>query len=203
MPHTGKKKDSQETSRLILLTAKNLFAEHGVNDVSMHQVAKAAQIGQGTLYRRYANKSDLCMELMKDNFQKFTVQLQFTLAELHTHSVHDRLLAAFQQQIRFFDDQFEWISVIGSQQRTCESNDKMVFNSPPYQYLFTTYQSLLSEAQHKGEIIEIDINFTAHMLITNLFPDSFLYLKEVLGYTPEQIALNYCQTSINPLFKKK
>ncbi|MCM2532951.1 TetR/AcrR family transcriptional regulator [Neobacillus pocheonensis] len=33
----------------------------------MNQIATEAQIGPGSLYRRYKNKGDLCLGLIKDN----------------------------------------------------------------------------------------------------------------------------------------
>ena len=44
--------------------AFSLFQEFGVENVSMHKIAKTAGVGQGTLYRRYANKSDLCLSIL-------------------------------------------------------------------------------------------------------------------------------------------
>lgn len=201
MSTIGRKKDSQEVSKHILHIAKCLFAEHGVGAVSMHQVAKAAHIGQATLYRRYANKSDLCMELMAENFKAFADDIRDRLDRLSTMPVQDRLTAVAQRLILFLDEEFEWISVIKLQHRSCEENDQTFFNSPPYQFLFTTYHSLLSEALKGNEIVDLDITFTAHVLITGFPPESYIYVREVLGYTSEQIADYYCQSFIKPLFK--
>ncbi|MFX3634917.1 MAG: TetR/AcrR family transcriptional regulator [Candidatus Pristimantibacillus sp.] len=203
MSTIGRRKDSQEVSKHILHTAKCLFAEHGVGAVSMHQVAKAAHIGQATLYRRYANKSDLCMELMEENFKAFANDVRNKLDAKSTMSVQDRLTVVAQRLILFLDKEFEWISVINLQSRQCEANDQTFFNSPPYQFLFATYHSLLSEALKNNEIVDIDITFTAHILITGFPPESYMYVREVLGYTSAQIADYYCQSFIKPLFKVK
>ncbi|MFF2092046.1 TetR/AcrR family transcriptional regulator [Paenibacillus sp. NPDC058174] len=202
MPAARKKKDAMEVSKTILHTAKLLFAEHGVESVSMHQVAKAANIGQGTLYRRYANKSDLCMDLMKDNFSTFAASIDKLLLDQKDSSVQERFTLTIHHLIRFLDDEFDWISVI-QVPRHCEPDQATFFNSPPYQFLYRTYQSLLLEAQEKHELIELDIEFVAHMLITSFPPESYMYLKKVKGYSTERIAACFCQTSIDPLFLPK
>ena len=43
----------------ILAAAERLFAERGVNAVSMDDVAAAAGVGKGTLYRRFTDKAGL------------------------------------------------------------------------------------------------------------------------------------------------
>ncbi|GGG74355.1 TetR/AcrR family transcriptional regulator [Paenibacillus radicis (ex Gao et al. 2016)] len=202
MPATRKKKDALEVSKTILHTAKQLFAEHGVESVSMHQVAKAANIGQGTLYRRYANKSDLCMDLMKDNFSTFAANIDKLLHDQKDSPVQERFNLTVFHLMRFFDDKFDWISVIQIP-RHCEPDQATFFNSPPYMFLYDTYHSLLLEAQEKHELIELDIEFTTHLLITSFSPESFMYLKKIKGYPIEKIAACFCQTSINPLFLPK
>lgn len=199
MTSSGKKKDPQEVSKIILQTAKSLFAEHGVETVSMHQVAKSAQIGQGTLYRRYANKSDLCMDVMKDSFAVFSNEVTQILNDLQERPVMERLCAVSRSVIRFLDEQFKWISII-QMHRTVEIEEPAFFKSPPYQFLFQTYHSLLAEALESRVIIDLNLELTAHMLISCFPPESYIYIKQVLGYSMQQIADHYCSTFVVPLF---
>ena len=48
----------------VLDAAARLFAEHGVEAVSMDQVAAEAGVGKGTLYRRFGDKSGLATALL-------------------------------------------------------------------------------------------------------------------------------------------
>jgi AcrR family transcriptional regulator len=48
----------------VLEAAARLFAEHGVEAVSMDQVAAAAGVGKGTLFRRFGDKSGLAAALL-------------------------------------------------------------------------------------------------------------------------------------------
>lgn len=51
--------DATRNRRRILAAAERLFAERGVEGVSMDDIAAAAGVGKGTLYRRFGDKSGL------------------------------------------------------------------------------------------------------------------------------------------------
>ncbi|HZG64870.1 MAG TPA: helix-turn-helix domain-containing protein, partial [Rubrobacteraceae bacterium] len=63
LPH-GERRDAAESRRRVLDTARELFEERGVDSVSMHEIGRAAGVGQGTLYRRYEHKGALCSALL-------------------------------------------------------------------------------------------------------------------------------------------
>jgi AcrR family transcriptional regulator len=52
------RRDAEVNLSRILVAARDLFAEHGY-DVSMEEIAVRADVGVGTLYRRFPNKADL------------------------------------------------------------------------------------------------------------------------------------------------
>ena len=52
------RRDAEQNLARILLAARDAFAEHGY-EASMEQIAAAAGVGVGTLYRRFPNKADL------------------------------------------------------------------------------------------------------------------------------------------------
>lgn len=47
-----------------LVAAESLFAKHGVDQVSMDDVASAAGVGKGTLYRRFGDKAGLGIAIL-------------------------------------------------------------------------------------------------------------------------------------------
>lgn len=56
--------DAARNRARILASAEALFAEHGVGAVSMDQVAAAAGVGKGTLFRRFGDKAGLAVALL-------------------------------------------------------------------------------------------------------------------------------------------
>ncbi|WP_143462983.1 TetR/AcrR family transcriptional regulator [Levilactobacillus enshiensis] len=65
------RKDATQNHQKILAAATDLFQKDGVAAVSMKDIATAAHLGPGTLYRNYPNKGTLCLDLVYNNLQKF------------------------------------------------------------------------------------------------------------------------------------
>src|ERR1043166_1680276 len=58
------RRDAAVHRQQVLDAAARLFAERGVQTVTMEEIAQAAGVGKGTLYRRYADKGQLVLALM-------------------------------------------------------------------------------------------------------------------------------------------
>ncbi|GAA1182873.1 AcrR family transcriptional regulator [Kitasatospora gansuensis] len=63
-PPPKERADAARNRAAVLEAAARLFAEHGVEAVSMDQVAAAAGVGKGTLFRRFGDKSGLAVALL-------------------------------------------------------------------------------------------------------------------------------------------
>jgi AcrR family transcriptional regulator len=58
--------DAARNRRRVLDTAAALFAEHGVAAVAMDDIARAAGVGKGTLFRRFGDRQGLLLALLDD-----------------------------------------------------------------------------------------------------------------------------------------
>jgi len=63
-PRRPERSDASRNRTLLLVAAARLFALNGVSAVSMDDVAAAAGVGKGTLYRRFGDKSGLAMAVL-------------------------------------------------------------------------------------------------------------------------------------------
>ncbi|GAA2831302.1 helix-turn-helix domain-containing protein [Kitasatospora sp. CM 4170] len=63
-PPPSERADAARNRAAVLEAAARLFAEHGVEAVSMDQVAAAAGVGKGTLFRRFGDKAGLGVALL-------------------------------------------------------------------------------------------------------------------------------------------
>jgi AcrR family transcriptional regulator len=59
--------DAARNRQRVLRAAEALFALHGAANVSMEDVARAAGVGKGTLYRRYSDRAALAVALLDDH----------------------------------------------------------------------------------------------------------------------------------------
>jgi AcrR family transcriptional regulator len=59
----------------VLTAAERLFSLHGVGAVTMDDVAAAAGVGKGTLYRRFGDKGGLAVALLDDRERALQQQI--------------------------------------------------------------------------------------------------------------------------------
>jgi AcrR family transcriptional regulator len=64
LPEKKERADALRNRRLLLDTALRLFQQQGVANVTMSEIAQAAQVGKGTLYRHFTDKGELIMALL-------------------------------------------------------------------------------------------------------------------------------------------
>jgi AcrR family transcriptional regulator len=195
----SERRDAVEHRRLILKTAQSLFDQHGVDSVSMHQIAKSAGIGQGTLYRRYNHKSELCFDLMKETFRGFMEEVDSYLEEAQGLPVRDRLEAVIRKVFRFLEDNSHWMGVI-QRQTMCSEDQTSAYDSQPYQYLHSVFRKLLEEGIGENQCRAVNPEFSAHAFINSMSPDLLMYLQKEKGFNPEQLYDCFHKQFIDPIF---
>jgi AcrR family transcriptional regulator len=77
---THLRRDAAANRERILDAARRLFADQGL-DASMDEVARAAGVGAGTLYRRFATKEALLDAILGDVFDRFRAFAEEALAQ--------------------------------------------------------------------------------------------------------------------------
>jgi AcrR family transcriptional regulator len=65
--------DARRNREAVIAAAKELFAEQGL-DAQMPDVAKAANVGVGTVYRHFPTKDDLVATLASDRFERLAAK---------------------------------------------------------------------------------------------------------------------------------
>ncbi|MBM7569218.1 TetR/AcrR family transcriptional regulator [Paenibacillus sacheonensis] len=190
MQQRNERKDAARHRELILDTASQLFHERGVEGVSMHQIAKSAGVGQGTLYRRYASKAELCMELMADSFQRFTSGIDHYLASSAGSPVRERLEGFVARLIEYMASEIEWLSAI-KPTVTCAEERIGLYQSEPFVYVVGKLKGLLDEAVQSGDARTEDTEFSAFAAAATFDAGMFFYLTKERGFTVEQIKAKY------------
>jgi AcrR family transcriptional regulator len=66
-PSRSERADAARNRQRVLRAAETLFALHGAANVSMEDVARAAGVGKGTLYRRYSDRAALAVALLDEH----------------------------------------------------------------------------------------------------------------------------------------
>ena len=188
------RRDAAEHRQRILEVARHLFAEHGVNAVSMHQIAMAAGIGQGTLYRRYAHKGELCMDLLHEHYERFVEEIATQLAAKATSPALERLESVLAKIVALLEDQGAMFGpVAGTEMRDGQCNESDISRhisyqrTPWYLWLHELFAGLLTEAVERGELASLDVPYTVDAILAALHPAFYRFQRQERGFTSERI----------------
>jgi AcrR family transcriptional regulator len=95
-------RNGAKTKELIARMAMKLFVEKGITETTIRDIAEAAVIAEGTIYRHYENKDALAWELFSANFTAFARELGELQAGHQTMRL--KLNAMIRQFCTFFDE---------------------------------------------------------------------------------------------------
>ncbi len=184
------RRDALEHRQRILQVAQNLFAKHGVHAVSMHQIAKAAGVGQGTLYRRYAHKGDLCMDLLHERHERLLTDVATFFAMNADVPALERLDGMLALSITFLEEQGALLSPVAFteiQETLCNDETAKTEHLPFYHWLHSIFSGLLNEAVERKELAALDTSFTADAILVTLNPMFYHLQRQERGLSPEHI----------------
>ena len=98
----NKMRPKDQTKELIARTALTLFVDQGIDGTTIRDIAAAAGIAEGTLYRHYPGKDALAWDLFSKNYTAFAGELQRIQAGHLT--LRAKLDAMVRQFCTFFDE---------------------------------------------------------------------------------------------------
>ena len=179
--------DAAANRALILKTAERLFAERGVANVCMAEIAEAAGVGKGTLYRRFAGKAELCLALLDSQMSEFQAEalarFRRQTAEGATHLT--QLADFLEALVAFTEIHAPLLSEV-------ERGGLLRVDAPlnvPHFWQFMTVSALLRAAARRGEVVaDLDLDYVGEALLAPLQIDIFRYQRDARGYSLERIA---------------
>ncbi len=181
------RRDAAANRELLLQTAELLFTQHGVENVSMADIAQAAGVGKGTLYRRFANKGELCLALMDAQLTEFQEAMLARMRQMAAQG------EPYMAQLDMFLDGLVHFTAL-HQPLLCEVQREGLFGnsmhlSLPHFWQHMTVSGLLQTAVQRQEISpELDVVYIADALLAPLKVDLFRFQREVRGFSLERIS---------------
>jgi AcrR family transcriptional regulator len=166
-PETGERADAARNRDRILCAAQRLFAERGASCVSMDNVAEAAGVGKGTLFRRFGSRAALARAVLSERERVFQEQIIRGEPPLGPGATaRDRLIAFGEAVIEMLDGHVELL--------IAAEDGEARFSSAPYAVYRLHMTLLLREADRN-----CDAELLAETLLAALVADLFLYLRDV------------------------
>ena len=184
------RRDAMEHRQQILQVAQNLFAKYGVHAVSMHQIAKAAGVGQGTLYRCYTHKGDLCMDLLRERHERLLADITTLCTAKADTPALERLDGVLALCVAFLEEQGALLGPVAF----TEMRETMCHDEAPdpqrlsfYIWLHNVFAQLLTEAVERKELVALDPSFTTDAILVTLNPMFYHMQRQERGLSPEHI----------------
>lgn len=158
--------DAARNRMLLLDAARTLIAERGADAVTMDDVATAAGVGKGTLFRRFGSRAGLMMVLLDEDERAIQQAFLFGPRPLGPDAAPlERLLAFGRERLRFVKTHCTLLS---------EANrDAKARFSAPFMVLHTHAKVLLEAAGSTGDLdvqadallALLDADYVSHQLI--------------------------------------
>jgi AcrR family transcriptional regulator len=165
--------DAARNRRRILEAAADLVGERGIEHVSMDDVARAACVGTGTLYRRFGDRAGLALALLDE----------------HTRTFQDALIAgppplgpgvAAAERLHAFGDGY--LDLVERHADLLVAADVAPLRHGPGQLYATHLAILLREAAP-----QLDDQFMAAALLATLAPGHHVHARRELGWSLERL----------------
>ena len=191
--------DAAQNRQRILEVAKQLFAKGRLRGISMQEIAKVAGVGQGTLYRRFADKGELCEALFADDLEVFRKWAEDYLKDMVGRPALSRLEWLLAEKIRFVDAH---LPLFLASHEIAGSKRYDNYKKPHHVWNLVQVTQLLTEAQASGEADIADIAFTTDAILASFSPPLLAYQRQELGYSLERVIAGVTDVFIDGLRRR-
>jgi AcrR family transcriptional regulator len=174
-PEAVERTDAARNRERILCAARRLFDERGAGCVSMDEVAEAAGVGKGTLFRRFGSRASLAAAVLSERERDFQESLIRGAPPLGPGAPPAERLAAFGEAM------LDTLTTHSELLLAAETGPAR-FAHPAYAVHRLHVTLLLREADP-----ECDAELLADTLLAGLGAELFVYLRHVRGMPLERL----------------
>ncbi len=167
--------DAIKNRERLIATARRLFAEHGVEAVSMTAIAEAAGVGKGTLYRHFENKGVLTQVLL-DSHQRELQERTLERLRSTPGQPADNLHWFLTQVVEFVDEYAEMLCI------GVQASGLTTLTHPAHIWWRLTIRGLLERLGTVG-----DLDYATDTLYIMLDAHVVYYQRASQGYSLGQV----------------
>lgn len=185
-PERQERRDSRQNRELLLRVAKLLFAEQGVAATSMTEIAEAAGVGKGTLYRHFAHKGELCSTLLREDVAAFQERLGPHISDEGADaSPLAQLDMLISEKVLMTETHLALFAAV--EEEAGGSGRARPFRGQFGVWAHAHIVRLLSTAIARGDISPLDVELTADTILAAVSPPLYGYQRHERGYSIERI----------------
>lgn len=186
------RRDAAENRQRILNVAHRLFEQKGVENVTMNEIAVEAQIGPGTLYRRYSNKSELYQDLIKDSVLLLFKDIEEYLNQNQIKPPDQRLKGILSIFIPYIEKKEQLLT--GGKNSTTANRLPYQTQNPLYDKMHHIFVELFDEMTATKQPNPHSV-FRADMLLKSI--DSYFFQRDIRGHSPSEILEYLCSMFVS------
>lgn len=177
-PPRTERADAARNREHLLGVAREMISEYGANRVTMDALAERAQLGKGTVFRRFGSRAGIFAALLDDADRKFQQQVLYGPPPLGPDAnTTARLIAYGRARIGFL---FEYHAI---ERAALDRNQQVAIAAGG---MSTTHvRMLLGRAQREGLRHDTDIDSLAMQLAAALKGPLVMYLAPAEDTAPE------------------
>jgi AcrR family transcriptional regulator len=170
--------DAIKNRALLLATAKRLFTEQSVAEVTMSAVADAAGVGKGTLYRHFENKLELSMALLDEDQRNLQDR---TLRRMRDEGANLEMLKWFIAEVLLFTERNQELLCVSAG----ESGPVGSLAHPAHWWWRVTLRGLVAQIN-----TTCNADYVADAIFVLLDVHNLFFLRQERGYSLEQVTTN-------------
>jgi AcrR family transcriptional regulator len=173
--------DAARNRRRILAAAQRLFAERGVESVSMDAIAAEAGVGKGTLFRRFGDRATLAMAVLDESERELQERWLFGAPPLGPGAPASQRLIAFGEALLDHLEAHRDILL------NAEVTSGGAFQrSEPYMVRWVHVRALVAEARP-----DCDVDYTTDVLVGALNALTFAHQRAYREMPLERLKEGY------------
>ncbi|MDJ0897070.1 MAG: TetR/AcrR family transcriptional regulator [Alphaproteobacteria bacterium] len=151
-------KDAKATRQRIEDVAMKLFVEKGVTETTTRDIARAAEVAEGTLYRHFESKEDLVWSMFRQHYADFAHRLNdLQAAKPDFRTKLDAMVRGFCALYDADPVKFTFLMIVQHQhlRRVARDDDNPI----------EVVSRIIAEAMDRGEIPKSDAQLVSGMML--------------------------------------
>ncbi|WP_086428701.1 TetR/AcrR family transcriptional regulator [Staphylococcus cornubiensis] len=173
-----KRLDARRNQDKILSTVAQMIREDDdVEAMKMTTIAKRAEVGVGTLYRHFANKSILCQAVIDNQIGEMLNDIETYLSEHAKDPLYDRIHGILEIFLTLKENNLNLLNFI--EKNGLKTN---AISGAPFYY--DLYQYIQREMEKESELVDIELKID--MLLNAFSSDMYMFERFTRGYSKEE-----------------
>ncbi len=154
--------DKEQKKQAIALACKDLVLTKGLHELTVSQMAEAANIGKGTIYEYFNNKEEIVFELARILIEEHISKLQKQISKKQNTREKIKAFSAFfydesQSELREIYKQFIALTLLHPKKEILEFNAKSI--QQYHSWLISILEEGVEKKELKKEILDLGDGF--------------------------------------------